>query len=385
MPKTIPLHRIQQINYLRSMRHFLSCGQPEGFQPHDEGTDGPSLLSKLNQALSLLEQAEAPILGPTPRELVWRKNKSRLYRYTSGAGDQSIPLFVMYGLINKPTILDLSEQMSFIAYLVNQGFTVYLLDWGSFGPEDASLGISSLLINYVPRAIKAMQTAEGHSTYHLLGYCMGGTLASIWAAYASSQLERALEPSSLVLLASPIDFSQTGLIGSWLSSERLHVDSWANQMGNIPGEWITWGNMLVRPYENFFLPLKQLILHSDDSPYVRRWLAVDSWIHDAVFFPKTAFIEWIHCFYQENQLVRNLYSLNQQPIHLNQITCPLLTVVAEKDQLVTPFQIDPILTAVSSQVVKRLGAQTGHVSLVISSYAQEQVWPQLVYWLQEQS
>ncbi|MGD8189755.1 hypothetical protein ACQCN2_07215 [Brevibacillus ginsengisoli] len=385
MPKTTPLHRIQQINYLRSLSQILTTFQSEGFNHRTVNNSEPLLSTKIELAIKRLEIAESPQLGPTPRELIWRKNKSRLYRYTSGSGVNSIPLFVMYGLINKPTILDLSEQESFIAFLIQQGFTVYLLDWGSFGPEDSCIGISTLLLHYLPRAIRAMQTVEGHSSYHLLGYCMGGTLAAIWTAYASRHLERTFEPATLALLASPIDFGQSDVIDSWLSSERLNVEAWAHSVGNVPGEWVTWGNMLMRPYENIFLPLKQLILHGEDPDYFGKWLALDSWIHASVYFPKSAFIEWIRCFYQENQLMNGTYRLEQQPIQLNQITIPLIAVIAENDRLVTPAQADPVLTAVSSQTVERLAAQTGHVSLVISTYAKKQVWPRLVRWLEQHS
>ena len=43
---------------------------------------------------------------------------------------------MVYALINKPYILDLTKGGSFIEYLVNRGFDVYLLDWGTPGIED---------------------------------------------------------------------------------------------------------------------------------------------------------------------------------------------------------------------------------------------------------
>ncbi len=381
MPNPIPLHRILQINLLRIWASQLSLGGASHFPGASDPTDesSRSLASRIEQAARLLEQAELPVLGPTPKELIWRKNKSRLYRYTSGKRQLAIPLFVVYGLINKPTILDLTERESFIAYLISQGFTVYLLDWGFFGPEDAGIGLSELLLHYLPRAIRAMQTAEENRSYHLLGYCMGGTLAAVWTAWSAAQ--EALSPKSLSLLAAPVDFHHTGLIGKWLKDDRFNPASWMSKIENVPGEWLKWGSMWTRPYENFFLPLKRLILRGEEEEYFQRWLALDAWLHDNVPFPKAAFVDWIQCFYQENQLIQNRLKLGADTVRLDRITCPLFAVIAEKDDLVTPKQIEPLLTAVKSDQVCSYRAECGHVSMVVGPYAQKQVWPAVVNWL----
>src|SRR5512145_1905260 len=80
-----------------------------------------------------------PRTGQTPRREVYRRNKSRLYRYESVRTRRAPLLFVPNLGISRPYIFDLMPGASFVEYMTEQGFDFYLLDWGVFGPEDNSL------------------------------------------------------------------------------------------------------------------------------------------------------------------------------------------------------------------------------------------------------
>ncbi len=346
------------------------------------GDDGEiaRLAARIEHIARRLEQAVLPTIGTTPRTLVWRKNKSRLYRYACGNRRFALPLFIVYGLIKRPTILDLTPDDSLIAYLCGAGFDVYLLDWGEFGPEDVSIGLPELLFDHLPRAIRAMQQASASDAFHLLGYCMGGTLAAVWAA-----LHPQAPLASLVLIASPIDFAEIGEYRRWLDPSRFDPEELVRRVGNIPGHWLTWANLWLRPLENIWTPLKRLLVHGDDDEYLTRWLALNRWLHDNVPFPGTAFVQWIRWFYQENRLAAGGLEMRCQPVRLSNIACPLLVFVSERDHLVPPGQSLSVLAAVSSREKRVFRAQAGHVSLVVGRYAREHTWPMLREWLAAQN
>ena len=55
----------------------------------------------LEMARAVLGSADAPV-GLTPKELVWRKNKARLYRYVrSEPATRRTPIFLVLPLINR--------------------------------------------------------------------------------------------------------------------------------------------------------------------------------------------------------------------------------------------------------------------------------------------
>ena len=124
-----------------------------------------------------------PQTGMTPKDVVWRKNKARLYRYVNNQGiKHKTPLLMIYALINKPYILDLIPGMSLVEYLVEQGFDVYMLDWGDWEWEDRDLSFCDLIDNYITRAVRKVAQISESSEISLLGYCMGGTITTMYAS-----------------------------------------------------------------------------------------------------------------------------------------------------------------------------------------------------------
>ena len=110
----------------------------------------------LHQGLSLFEHwldlvntvqgARDAVVGPTPKEVIWRKNKARLYRYErTTKATRKTPVLCIMPLINRAYILDLRPGASFVAYLLSQGHDVYLLDWGEWNDEDRSLNLDVLI------------------------------------------------------------------------------------------------------------------------------------------------------------------------------------------------------------------------------------------------
>src|SRR5215213_5394846 len=91
--------------------------------------------------------------GQTPKEVVWEKDKTRLYRYESSVEKRfPVPVLLVYALILRPYILDLVPGNSFVEYLVGEGFDVYLLDWGIPGNEDKDLSFENYVLDYLPEA-----------------------------------------------------------------------------------------------------------------------------------------------------------------------------------------------------------------------------------------
>src|SRR5438105_435295 len=148
--------------------------------------------------------------GQTPREAIWTKNKSTLYHYVPQREQRHrTPLLLIYALINRPYILDLQPGASFVEYLVQQGFEVYLLDWGDWGPEDRHVSIDNLVVDYIGRAVRKTQRHAGTQSISLFGYCIGGILTTIYSArYPQAPLR------NVIFLASPVDFSDGGLFGT---------------------------------------------------------------------------------------------------------------------------------------------------------------------------
>src|SRR6476469_652756 len=100
----------------------------------------------------------------TPSEVVWTLNKSRLIHYLPTEPVEKkhrTPLILVFALMSRAYIIDLRPQTSFVRYMANKGYDIYLLDWGAPGYEDRNLKFDDFTLNYLPRAIRKMKEHSG--------------------------------------------------------------------------------------------------------------------------------------------------------------------------------------------------------------------------------
>src|SRR6201997_2285813 len=151
----------------------------------DPFTEAAQRLQTLTKVMTTKAQ-----IAQTPKELVWALNKAKLFLYEPCVPAEKrhpIPLLLVFALMNRPSILDLRPGHSFVEYMVNQGYDVYLLDWGVPGPEDKNLKFDDYTLDYMPRAIRKMKAVSGSEQFSMLGWCIGAILASVYAALRGEQ------------------------------------------------------------------------------------------------------------------------------------------------------------------------------------------------------
>ena len=106
-------------------------------------------------------------IGTTPRQAIWTLNKATLYRYTPKLPPEErhpVPLVLVFALMNKAAILDLRPGNSFVEHMLGRGYDVYLMDWGTPGPEDSDLGLEDYVLEYLPRALRKSGISEARSS-----------------------------------------------------------------------------------------------------------------------------------------------------------------------------------------------------------------------------
>jgi Poly(3-hydroxyalkanoate) synthetase len=322
-----------------------------------------------------------PQTGLTPHETVWRKNKAKLYRYVSKTGIRyGTPVLFVYALINKAYILDLTPGMSLIEYLVDQGYDVYLLDWGDFGWEDRQLGFSDLICDYLSRAVAKTCQFSGCREISIIGYCMGGTMAAMYASLFSSPRTR-----NLVFLAAPFDFDNVGLSSQWLKSEFYDVDKIVDAFELIPRHFIDTGLKMLNPVNNFFGTYSRLWKMIDEGLSVHNWQVLNKWMNDNTNLPGEIFRQWVRDMYQENKLVKKQFVLRGHTVDLSRIEASLLVLTGINDHIVLPGQTTAILGLSSSSDQNYVEFPVGHGGLVFGSTAKNNVYPGLHEWLKERS
>jgi polyhydroxyalkanoate synthase len=330
----------------------------------------------LDMAHAVLGAADAPV-GTTPKTTIWRKNKARLYRYTrTTPAVRRTPLFLVLPLINRGYILDLRPGASLVEFLLERGFDVYLLDWGTAGDEDRGLDLDTLLTRYMPRALRAALAASGAEELTLLGYCIGGTLATCYTALYPNGIK------NLVLFTTPIDFSDAGRFGAWTAPAVFPIDKLTEIWPVVPGSLPDLGSKMLNPLPSTMGAYVRLWDRLDDARFdVRGWQAMYRWVNEGVPFPSAAYRQWITQFYQGNKLARGTLSIAGQRVRLENIRCPLLNVAAAADQIAPRPTTSAIVRRVSSADTEELVLSGGHVGIVVGRAANTTLWPRVADWL----
>ncbi len=330
------------------------------------------------------DSLETPV-GLTPKEVVWKLNKARLYRYKPTQPSEKrhpIPLLLVYALINKPFIFDLLPGRSFVEYMVDQGFDMYLLDWGTPGPEDQDITFDDYVTQYLTRAVRKVVRLSGATEISMLGYCLGATLAVAYAGlYAKAPIR------NLILLTAPLDFSDSpeGSMAMWLEEERLDVDRMIGAFGNVPGELIRFWAKLLKPVENFVGAYVNVWKNLDDDQAVQGWQAINRWVEDVIPFSGSAFRQFVVEYVRGNELINGQHHVEGQPVDLTTIRAALLNIVAQYDHLVAPSQAASIMDLVSSDDKEMRVIPSTHVGIMASGRARYKLWPELVEWLAPRS
>lgn len=326
----------------------------------------------------LMYQDPEPAVGLTPKEVVWTRNKAKLYRFVPQKDTlHPVPVLMVYALINKPYILDLCPGNSLVEFLVSHGFDVYMLDWGTAGPEDKGNTYDTYVLDYMPDAVaRVLKTARAEQLT-LIGYCMGGTFTAMYAG-----VHPTAPVKNMVFLAAPIDFSDAGLFSKWLDEKYFNVDKMVDVMGNIPADAIDIGNKMLKPVSNFYGAYTNLWERMWDSSFVENWKVLNKWVNDGVPFPGEAFRQWIKEFYQRNRLVKGELYLRGQRVDLSRIKCPVLNLTASRDHIVPEGQSMALKECTASSDYEHVSVPAGHVSLVIGRQAQKVTWQKVRTWLE---
>jgi Poly(3-hydroxyalkanoate) synthetase len=340
------------------------------------------LLANANKWAEILAFDPYPQTGMTPKELVWSKNKAKLFRYTSDKPPvHRTPVLCLHALINKAYILDLAPGMSVVERLVNDGLDVYLLDWGEFEWEDRNLDMADLVYKYIARAVQKVCKYSHTDELSILGYCMGGTMASMYASLFPQPRVR-----NMVLLASPLDFANASLTAIWLNPPFGNdADKIVDTVQLAPEKFVDIDVKMLRTVNNYIGTYSRLRKMVEEEVPVQLWKLSNLWVDDNVNFPGGVYRQWIKGLYLENQLIKGEFEMLGNRVDLEKIDSALLALAGAKDPIVVPDQVKAAMDAFASTDKEYHEFPIGHEGLVFGRLAQQEVYPLLSSWLAARS
>jgi polyhydroxyalkanoate synthase len=334
---------------------------------------------RLTNLHQMMTNPVEPRTGQTPRQEIYKKNKSRLYRYASKRTHRTPLLFVPNLGISRPYIFDLLPNGSFVEHMTREGFDFYMLDWGVFGPEDNDLTFEDCVVKILPRMAQKVLDSSGASELSVLGYCMGAPLsASFLGAYPEVPVK------NFINMAGPIDFSKIGLFGLWLDERYFNVHRFVDTLCSVPADLVKAGFKLLKPTMDMSTNLN-LWWNLWNDKYVEGFSALNRWANEYVAFPGEFFRQWVADFYQQNKLYKGELVFGGRPVKLSNIRAPLFVVGAKEDYIAPSECVRALMDAVSSREKQYVELPGGHISLIAGRGASLHCWPKVSEWLAPRS
>ena len=324
--------------------------------------------------------------GSTPADVVHRENKWRLLHYRPAPGGPRFqtPVLLVPSLINRHYVMDLLPGKSMAEDLVKAGHDVYCLDWGTPGDEDRHLTFEDICDRYLGRAIRKVAKTSPRGKTHVLGYCLGGTLATIHASVHPEHI------ASLLVLAAPVGFEgERGLLETWTRSPSFKVSDITAAFGNVPWQLMQSAFTMLRPT----LSLSKAVhvvdkaIHSDPvnankwDEFSEGFRALETWGNDNVSFPGACYVEYIEQLYRNDALMKGTFSLGGKPARLEKIDVPTMCIVFQQDNIVPLENASVLVEKIASTDKELLQLPGGHVGAVVSRSAQKTLWPRMsAFW-----
>jgi polyhydroxyalkanoate synthase len=337
---------------------------------------------RARNGLAYVTGANRPVMGQTPRDLVWKRDKACLWRYRSDDGARpryQPPVLIVHSLVSKSYILDLLPHTSMLRYLVGDGFDMFMLDWEPADPADGENTLETYIDEYIPEAVGVVMQEGGAREVTLIGYCFGGVLTLLTAA---AHLELAIR--GMMVMATPCDYREMGFMSNMFRQGRLDADDVIDDTGLVPAQALDEGFQSLKPTEivvqrvNFFENL-----WNDD--FVEGFLAIAQWARDQVPFPGGVFRQTVDLLIRQNALYHGVVPLGGRELSLKEIRCPFLNAYAQADTITPAASSTPLTKLVGSKDATELRLESGHIGFVAGRQAAKVARPEISGWLANHS
>ncbi len=263
--------------------------------------------------------------------------------------------------INKFYILDLGKKKSMAAWLVDQGYTVFMMSW--VNPDDSlrDFPFDDYLNQGTIKAIDVVEEITGQNKINAVGYCVGGTVLGITQSYLAAKDDERI--NSLTFFTTMFDFSEPGEVGTYLTKQMLPiVEQSVHTNGYLDGRILGLGFSLLREnnlFWSFFI--ENYLKGKDPMPF-----DILYWNSDSTNVPARAFLFYLDNMYLNNKLIeQGQVVVNDVPVDLKNVTVPTYCLAAQADHIV--------LWQAAYKSAQALGGETrfvltesGHVAGVIN-------------------
>ncbi|MCC7260537.1 MAG: class I poly(R)-hydroxyalkanoic acid synthase, partial [Alphaproteobacteria bacterium] len=314
-------------------------------------------------------------IAATPGKVVFRNELMELIQYAPTTKEvHQRPLLIIPAWINKFYILDLSPENSMAKYMVDKGYTVFVVSWVNPDEHHRDVTFDEYMTKGALAALDAIEQATGEREVLAAGYCLGGTLLAITMAWMAAKGDDRIKAATF--LTTMIDFAEPGQLGVFIDDEQVTaLEERMQARGYLDAsEMSTTFNMLRANELIWSFVVNNYLLGKDPFPFDLLY-----WNSDNTRLPCKMHSFYLRKMYIENRLKDpGGITIGGVKIDLSKIKTPAYILSTREDHI-APWQSTYKTRALLGGPSRFVLAGSGHVAGVVNPPAKKKY----SYWVND--
>ncbi|NHB59495.1 alpha/beta fold hydrolase [Acinetobacter sp. 194] len=327
----------------------------------------------------------------TSYDVIGEYKQSKIRYYAAENKKYQEPLVFVAPLAIKMDIYDLYPYRSLVKYYTDQGFDVYLVDWGKFGYKDHDLSFIHFVDEAIPSCIDQIRSHSKSDQVSLHGWSMAGVFVMLYTALREPNYVK-----NLIVLGSPVDSYASGSIGRLyervnkllerhhLLQHKIYQGAIPKRLTHTPGILNAIGFKILDP-KGWYEGHKQLLMNLDNTKLLHEHATLGFFLNHMIDYPGGVNQDMLLNIWLRNPLKNGVIELQDKKIELKNIRCSLLVGAGRSDQMVTADAVRPLTELTNSPDVTFTLIPGGHLGLMSNQNSADEFWPKLANWLAERS
>jgi polyhydroxyalkanoate synthase len=238
------------------------------------------------------------------------------------------PVLIVPAWIMKYYILDLSARNSLVRFLVENGFTVFMISWKNPTPKYRNFSLEDYRELGVDAAITAINSLRPGRAIHAAGYCLGGTLLSIAAARLARERPDCLR--TVTLLAAQTDFTEAGDLTLFINESQVSfLEDMMWRQGLLGTAQMAGAFQMLRTNDLLWSRIVRDYLMGERAAPSE----LMSWNADATRMPYQMHSDYLRRLFLNNDLAEGRYKVNGRPVALSDLHMPMFVVGTLRDHV----------------------------------------------------
>jgi polyhydroxyalkanoate synthase len=370
----------QQIVDLFSPANFLGTN-PEALARAVE-TDGQSLVDGLENLVRDIEANDGEILvtladreafkvgeniGTTPGKVIFRNRMMELIQYAPATETvHATPLIIFPPWINKFYILDLTPEKSFIKWVVEQGYTVFVVSWVNPDERYAEVGMDEYVEEGYLTAIEEVKAITGEDKVNVIGYCIAGTTLALALALMHKRGDKSIR--SATFFTTLTDFSDQGEVGVFLDDDFVDgIEREVAEKGCLDSFFMSRTFSFLRSNDLIYRPAIRNYMMGERPP------AFDLlyWNGDSTNLPARMVMQYLRGLCQGDRFATEGFRICGETVRISDVRLPLCAVACETDHIAAWVSSYEGIRKMGSSSKTFILSQSGHIAGIVNPPAKK--------------